>query len=163
MPERYGAGLVVQPGLLDRLIDEEPKRLQDPPQTLAQSTRSFKIAVCRDLEILLNTRFSAPPPPEAMTAVRRSVYCYGLPDLGSFSPDSPQDRQTICTALTRVIELFEPRLAAVNVRPLPSEEKGIKVLRFLISGVLRMDPSPEQISFDTVLELARGEYRVKEG
>jgi predicted component of type VI protein secretion system len=33
-------------------------------------------------------------------------------------------------------------------------------MRFLIAGWLRMDPAPQQVSFDTRLELARGEYRV---
>ena len=34
-------------------------------------------------------------------------------------------------------------------------------LRFQIEALLLMDPAPELISFDTVLELASGEYQVK--
>jgi type VI secretion system protein ImpF len=34
-------------------------------------------------------------------------------------------------------------------------------LRFQIEGLLIMDPAPEHISFDTVLQLASGEYQVK--
>ena len=35
------------------------------------------------------------------------------------------------------------------------------VLRFQIEGMLLMDPEPEHISFDTVLQLAIGQYEVK--
>jgi len=35
------------------------------------------------------------------------------------------------------------------------------VLRFQIEGMLDMNPAPERISFDTVLQLTSGEYQVK--
>jgi type VI secretion system protein ImpF len=35
------------------------------------------------------------------------------------------------------------------------------VMRFQIEGLLDMDPSPEHISFDTLLQLSSGEYQVK--
>jgi type VI secretion system protein ImpF len=35
------------------------------------------------------------------------------------------------------------------------------VLRFQIQGLLDMDPAPEHISFDTVLQLSSGEYQVR--
>ena len=35
------------------------------------------------------------------------------------------------------------------------------ILRFQIEGMLDMDPAPEHISFDTVLQLSSGEYQVK--
>jgi type VI secretion system protein ImpF len=41
------------------------------------------------------------------------------------------------------------------------EGSSKKKLRFQIEGVLKMDPAPEQISFDTVLQLTTGEYQVK--
>jgi type VI secretion system protein ImpF len=31
----------------------------------------------------------------------------------------------------------------------------------IIEGLLRIDPSPEHVSFDTSLELTNGEYHVK--
>jgi len=34
-------------------------------------------------------------------------------------------------------------------------------LRFQIQGLLRIDPAPERVTFDTVLELTSGEYQVK--
>jgi type VI secretion system protein ImpF len=34
-------------------------------------------------------------------------------------------------------------------------------LRFTVEGMLRVDPSPEHVSFDTLLEVANGEYKVQ--
>jgi type VI secretion system protein ImpF len=36
-----------------------------------------------------------------------------------------------------------------------------KLLRFQIQGLLKMDPAPERVSFDTTLELTKGEYAVR--
>ena len=36
------------------------------------------------------------------------------------------------------------------------------MLRFQIEGVLRLEPVPEHVTFDTMLELTSGEYEVKE-
>jgi type VI secretion system protein ImpF len=35
------------------------------------------------------------------------------------------------------------------------------VLRFQIEALLKMDPAPEQVLFDTLLQLNSGEYQVK--
>jgi len=40
-------------------------------------------------------------------------------------------------------------------------ENARRELRFLIEAVLRMDPNPEPVVFDTVLEFSSGEYDVK--
>jgi type VI secretion system protein ImpF len=34
-------------------------------------------------------------------------------------------------------------------------------VRFTLSALLRMDPSPEQVTFDTVLDLASGAYTLR--
>ncbi|HVX65312.1 MAG TPA: hypothetical protein VHA11_01850, partial [Bryobacteraceae bacterium] len=55
---------------------------------------------------------------------------------------------------------FEPRIAEPRVT---MEQVGgsARVLRFQIQGILRIDPAPERVTFDTVLELSSGEYEVK--
>ena len=64
-------------------------------------------------------------------------------------------------AIQSTIELFEPRLTRVRVTPLTPLKKSVLTIRFQIEAQLRADPFPEQISFDTVLEVARGSYEVK--
>ena len=67
--------------------------------------------------------------------------------------------------LTRRIEeaivLFEPRLADVHVTVVDTAEEGERQIHFVIEGLLRMEPHPEQIAFDTVLEMLSGEFQVK--
>ena len=55
---------------------------------------------------------------------------------------------------------FEPRLTDVHVT-LESTDTVDRRLRFHIEGNMKLDPAPEEISFDTVLELSSGEYKVK--
>jgi type VI secretion system protein ImpF len=86
---------------------------------------------------------------------------FGLPDLTSFSLSSPKDRTRLLRALQNTIRVFEPRLANVRIVPLDANDPSRNTLSFRIEGLLIMDPAPEHVSFDTVLELARGEYAVK--
>src|SRR5271166_1837377 len=138
--------------IFDRLADSDPRMTPE---------RLLKAAVRRDLEWLLNTRRVVEPPPESLTEVNRSLYNYGLPDFSSYSLSSPKDRSKLLRALETTIALFEPRLAGVKVTAVESPAAGSRVLRFQIEGLLLKDPAPEQVSFDTVLQLANGEYQVK--
>ena len=66
--------------------------------------------------------------------------------------------------LIGVVKLFEPRLANVRVTPLDSSGgTGLQELRLRIDGMLLMDPSPEPVSFDTVIELKSGVCRLAGG
>ena len=59
-----------------------------------------------------------------------------------------------------VIAIFEPRLKRARVR-MEREEGSYRGLKFVIEGLLCMDPAPEPVRFDTVLELGKGEYEIK--
>jgi type VI secretion system protein ImpF len=146
--------------VLDRLIDRDPRTSSEPPLSRAQSVRQFKDSVQRDLEWLLNTRRIAVPPEESLRELNRSVYAYGMPDFTAYSLSSPKDRTRLLRSLQAALKLFEPRLANVVVIPLESEGVAARTLRFRIEGLLLMDPAPEQVSFDTVLELTSGQYEI---
>lgn len=145
----------VQLTLIDRLS-------ADPnyPRTRADSVRYLKRALERDLEWLLNTRRPAEEIPAGLTEVEKSVYWYGLPDLNSLSLSSEPDRATLIRSIQTAISTFEPRLTGVRVSLAPVAEEGIPELRFIIDGLLWMQPVPEHVSFDTVLDLAAGSYKV---
>ncbi len=147
--------------VLDRLIDTEPRVSAEVPLTRSQSLARLKTALRRDLELLLNTRRIAVEPPDSLAELHRSVYMYGLPDLSSFSLAALKDRERLLHVLQSAVRLFEPRLASVHIEALESDEVGTQTLRFRIEGLLRVDPAPEHVSFDTVLELTSGEYEVR--
>jgi type VI secretion system protein ImpF len=148
----------VQQSVLDRLIQNP-----DAPETVSrsQSVRELKTAVRRDLEWLLNTRSIAVKPPEGLTELIASAYTYGLGDVTSLSADDPKSRSRLRRMIEESISVFEPRLTGVQVADTATMSEGTRQMRFVIQALLKMDPSPERVSFDTVLDLATGQYAVK--
>jgi len=153
--------LVVTPSVLDRLIDLEPRQAEDSPTTRAQSVRRLKAALRRDLEWLLNSRRNPDAAPAALAELSQSLYNYGLPDFSSASFNSAKDRDWLLLEVEQTVALFEPRLKDVRVTFIETPSVTNRTLHFQIEGLLQMDPAPEQISFDTVLQLTNGDYQVR--
>jgi type VI secretion system protein ImpF len=146
--------------VLDRLIDRDPKNRAEIPFTRAQSLRELKLNLKRDLEWLLNTRKTIEPSPDSARETVRSVYHYGFADISSKSVLSTRDHSDLLRDMEAAITFFEPRLKRTKVR-MEQVQGRDRVLKFVIEGLLCMDPAPEAVRFDTVLELGKGEYEVK--
>jgi type VI secretion system protein ImpF len=159
MPARDPSGPVTL-SVLDRLIDDDPKHSAEAPLTRPQSLRQLKAALKRDLEWLLNTRRTIDPAPESARETVRSVYHYGFADISSKSVLSSQDQNDLAREMESAITLYEPRLKRVKVRMEPLADRS-QNLRFVIEGLLNVDPEPEPVRFDTVLQIGKGEYEVK--
>jgi type VI secretion system protein ImpF len=151
---------VLQPSVLDRLIDEEPTSASERPLTRSESLALLKRGVRRDLEWLLNTRRTIETAPEWLPEVAASLYHYGLEDITSLSRESIEVQARLAKLLEQAIEAYEPRLANVKVTVVPDERSYLGELRFVIDALLRLDPAPERITFDTVLETAKGLMQV---
>lgn len=145
---------VLRPSILDRL-DSRSGFGSD-----YGSVSEYRRAVLRDVEWLLNNRQTIEPAPEALEELQNSVYHYGLPDLTSLSADSIHVRGQVRRAVEDAIRLFEPRLRSVRVRIPQEQEEGSRKVRFVIEGLLQMDPHPEHVMFDTVLESGSGNFKV---
>ena len=159
MPKRDATGPITL-SVLERLIDRDPDIRSEVPLSRAQSLRELKLALKRDLEWLLNTRKTIEPAPETARETVRSVYQYGLSDISSKSVLSTRDQGDLVRDMEAAIAIFEPRLKRARVR-MEATEGSFRTLKFVIEGLLCMDPAPEPIRFDTVLELGKGEYEVK--
>jgi type VI secretion system protein ImpF len=61
-----------------------------------------------------------------------------------------------------MIRRFEPRLANVTVELAEDVNPALQQVRFTISALLLMDPSPEQVVFDTIFEVSNGTYEVED-
>ena len=153
--------LAVTTSILDRLIDMTPDAGADPPANRSQSVRQLKASLRRDLEWLLNSRRNPDEAPETYEELFQSLYNYGLPDVTSMGLNSPRDKQRLLRLIEQTIEIFEPRLTGTRVRALDNTGSGPRILRFQIEALLKMDPAPEQILFDTALQLNNGEYQIK--
>ena len=152
---RSATETLVTQSVLDRLT-----QVEDWPATRNQSVRFFRDALKRDLEWLLNTR--KPPLKEltAHTVARDTVINFGLPDISALGLSSSTDQRSLRTAIEGCLKVFEPRLSDVRMT-LESSDTTDRRLRFHIEANMKLDPAPEEIAFDTVLELASGEYKVK--
>ncbi len=133
------------------------------PLSRTQSVRLLKSAVRRDLEWLLNSRRICDPPSEVLKELNRSAYVYGLPDLSSLTMATAVDRNRLVKQILSTISLFEPRLSNVRLVMVEAEDSAKKDVRLRIEAMLRMDPVPEPVSFDTVIELKSGNCHLTGG
>ncbi|MBM3784864.1 MAG: type VI secretion system baseplate subunit TssE [Acidobacteria bacterium] len=148
--------------LLDRLTDRDPRSQQEAMLTRAQSVRLLKESVRRDLEWLLNSRRIKEESTDPKAELTHSLYNYGLTDLTSYAVHSTRDQNRLSWMLENTVAIFEPRLAAAKVFMVPVETGSMQI-RFRVEGMLKMDPAPERVSFDTTLDLSSQTYNVEGG
>lgn len=150
----------ITPSVLDRLLDFEPELSRESIASRAKSLRQLKQSVKRDLEWLLNTRRTVEELPPDLKEVNQSLAAYGLPDFSSLSVQSPADQKRLRREIEDTIHIFEPRLEDVMVTIEPVRETE-RVLRFRIEARLKVEPAPEPVTFDTLLQLGSGQYIVQ--
>lgn len=152
--------LQVTTSVLDRLLDYEPELTREPLASRSKSLRQLKQSVRRDLEWLLNTRQTPLGLSPEMKETTNSVATYGLPDFTHLTIDSASDQKFIKREIEDTVKRFEGRLenVVVSIEPVRSVER---VLRFRIDARLKIDPTPEPVTFDTVLQLGSGHYEVR--
>lgn len=155
--------ITITNSVLDRLIDLEPDTQLENTLSRAQSLRLLRTAVRRDLEWLLNTRSIAEVPLHDFTEINQSTLVYGLPDLSTLSIATAVDRSRLTRQVAEAVAIFEPRLTGVRVSLKEGPEATRKDVRMRIEAMLRIDPVPEPIYFDTILDLKTGNCRVSGG
>jgi len=155
------AEVPVQQPLIDRLIDHDPSSRVEAAPTRGQAVARLRAALKRDLEWLLNTRRVAEHRAEPYAEVARSVFNYGLPDLSSSPLNSFEHQMKLLRTVEQTIALFEPRLSRVKVTALRPMSRHERAMHFRIDALLVMDPAPERVLFDAVLDVGRGECQVE--
>ena len=73
------------------------------------------------------------------------------------------DRNRLVKQILATINLFEPRLTNVRLVVVETPDAAKKDVRLRIEAMLRMDPVPEPVSFDTVIELKSGNCHLTGG
>jgi type VI secretion system protein ImpF len=125
-------------------------------RTGGQDIRQLKLSVRRDLENLLNTRRRCIESPADCRELKDSLVEYGIPDFTGLNMSVPAERERVRLEIERVIRRYEPRLKSVAVTVQPNVNKFDRTLRLRITGVLRTEPVPERVVFDSELEPAAG-------
>lgn len=154
--------LRVQLPLLDRLIDQEPERAQDPHVSPGEAMALLRASVRRDLEALLNARRKFRSWPPCLSALDTSPLAYGIPDCTAGSFDDPREREALRAEIEATIRRFEPRFMRVSVALLDADRKSLgATLRLRIDAMLHADPAPEAVAFDTLVDAVTADVVVR--
>jgi type VI secretion system protein ImpF len=151
------------PSLLDRLLDDDPGVTAEPARNRSQLLRELKLSVRRDIESLLNARRRNVSIPPALPELANSLLTYGIPDFSGAGPATDAQRTAFCRLLETIVRQGEPRLLRVSVELAAAPDDTDRTLRFRIDALLRADPSPEPVVFDSTLEPATHQFAVQGG
>ncbi|WP_343715189.1 type VI secretion system baseplate subunit TssE [Inquilinus sp.] len=147
--------------LLDRLMDPEPDRAADAPLSAAESVDRLRRSVHRDLEALLNARRPWRSVPDSTPALRLSPLGYGIPDFTAGAFNDRRQRDALRAEVEETIRRFEPRLTQVQVQLADDGDLLRSTLRLRIDALLRVDPAPEPIVFDTVVDTTTADVTLR--
>jgi|SRR6185436_12178386 len=139
--------------LLDRLVDTDPSEQADKPVSSGAALKTLRESVCKDIEELLNTRRRWRSWDPGYTELQQSLAGFGLPDFASGAFSDPRRGEELRRLVEATIRCFEPRLASLNVTLLENPDKLAPTLRLRVEALLKVDPAPEPIAFDTLVEL----------
>ena len=148
--------------LLDRLLDVDAHAAVTHSPTVAEALERLHTAVRRDLEALLNARRRRRPLPALLPELATSLLNYGIPDPTSGTYAVAELRQALVSEVEATIRRFEPRLMRVSVVLVDDSEGLGGTLRLKVDAVLRADPVPEPVSFETLLEPVTRDVTVRE-
>jgi type VI secretion system protein ImpF len=161
-------GARVRLPVFDRLLDSDQEGDGNRPPPTQLAVERVRQAVRRDMERLLNARRRRRPLPSGLTELATSPVGYGIPDptAGSFSDE--ERREELAAEIEAALRRFEPRLTAIRVTlaKLPRDMRDPlidRTLRIKVEAVLRSDPVPEPVAFETLLRPATLDVAVHEG
>jgi len=124
----------------------------------------LKSEVRRDLEWLLNTRTAPIDIPDGLKDLQSSLVKFGLPDISTLNFGDPKVKDRLAGILESVIRQFEPRLVKETVDVEFNEndhDKSRSMMHYRIRAELRVEPIPQPVAFETVLELGNKSFIVK--
>lgn len=149
------------PSVLDRLIDYDPTVGREVARSRSQVLAEMKESLRRDLENLLNTRWRCVGWPPHLTELNTSLVNYGIPDIAGVDLASAEEREKFRRTLEDIVARFEPRFKSVKI-VFPEQGQPIdRTLKFRIDGLMRVEPSPEPVAFDSAVEPATGNVTIR--
>jgi len=148
----------LQPCLLDRLTDDEPKVTEESRTQRVISLSRYRRGVLRDMEWLFNASAHLPreqggePTPADFPEVRDSVLNFGTRQLcGLVGPDLAVFEGELVEAIQR----FEPRIIRHSLSVNAVRDRHLISLE--IKGTLWANPVPERLYIKTRIDLETGQ------
>lgn len=155
----------LQPSILDRLTDDEPKTKTENANNRVIDIRRLREIIQRDLSWLLNTgNLDSEIDPEQFPNVRRSVVNYGVPDTtGDYSTRARAS--DVRDAIRAAIELFEPRILDGSLTVISrSEDVGREsLIAFDIMADMWAEPVPTELYLRSQFDTTTGHVTLEYG
>jgi type VI secretion system protein ImpF len=150
--------------LLARLCEAEtgPAVAEASFVSTSDALDALRTAVRRDVEALLNARRRRMPLPAHLRELQTSLLNYGIPDPVSGAFSIPSRRDELIREIERTLQRFEPRLTEITVTLAQEQDEATNLMRMRVSAVLRADPIPEPVTFETRLETVSRDITVRE-
>jgi type VI secretion system protein ImpF len=148
--------------VFDRLIEIKDTEEAKPQNPMSLSLSELQSNVFRDLQAMLNSRRALTEPLDETSELRQSIVTFGLPEISSINPESLEHQANIRLAVEDAIRLFEPRLTNIHVQvqEVTSTDRSFKLT---VKAVLKIEPNPVPVEFDTVIESGTGAWKVQQG
>lgn len=155
----------LQPSILDRLTDDEPKTKTENANNRVIDIRRLREIIQRDLSWLLNTgNLDSEIDPEQFPNVRRSVVNYGVPDTtGDYSTRARAS--DVRDAIRAAIEQFEPRILDGSLTVISrSEDVGREsLIAFDIMADMWAEPVPTELYLRSQFDTTTGHVTLEYG
>jgi type VI secretion system protein ImpF len=142
--------------VIDRLLEDSTQSDGALARSDGEDLRQLTLDVGRDVENLLNTRRRCQACPPQFQELNKSLIDYGIPDFTGLNMSVPAEREQTRLAIERAIRQFEPRLKNVVVTVQSNVDRADRRLRLRITGVLRTEPVPERVVFDSEVQSSTG-------
>ena len=142
----------LQGSLIDRLIDDDPEALNDPPISRGAHLDRFRTALRRDIEALLNAHQFCRRVPRELTELPASLLDFGLPNFMGLTTAADEARDRFRGEVENVLRRFEPRFKRIAVSLVDTPGASERTLRLRIEGLVHANPAPEPILFDSRLD-----------
>jgi type VI secretion system protein ImpF len=154
----------LQPSLLDRLADDDPRQTGESREQRVLSLRQLRESILRDLAWLLNTEnLESVHDLDGLPDVRNSVLNFGIPTMAGSTASGTRTDELERTIRTAILA-FEPRLLAdtVEVHATAIDQMNRQALTIEIEAEMWAQPVPLRMFLRTELDLETGEVQVTE-
>jgi type VI secretion system protein ImpF len=138
--------------VFDRLLDDDPARGEDLRKSRGNALAELRDALRRDLEALLNTRPCSTIWEAPLVELDNSILNYGVATVTNAEMSANENRERLRGAVERAIRRFEPRFLKVSVTLLEGPDRIDRTLRFRIEALVRAEPAPEPLVFDSIVD-----------
>jgi type VI secretion system protein ImpF len=146
--------------VLDRLLGDDTPKHGEERESGPAYLMDLQASLRRDIEALLNTHQYSRSLPRELSELPQSLMEYGMPHFLGLSAASPEAREQFRASVETILRRFEPRLQRLQVALLENAASLDRTLRFRIDALLLVDPEPEPVSFDSVLDASLRRFAV---